>query len=148
MVSRNDLLAIIAVIDVAIYGRDEPVRSTDIGERHNSSFRYFEPTLHLLVRRGVLQGRRGRSGGYQLACDPRLITLADIIRTVRDAEREVVSRRARKKIAKQSAIEQVVLRTLEAALTALSKTGLNVTIHDLAQSAESLNDRGTNGRGR
>jgi Rrf2 family protein len=134
VVSRKDLLAIVTVADIAIHGRDHVVRATDIASRHNSGTRYFEPMLHLLARSGILQGRRGRSGGYQLARDPQLISIVDIIRVVRGAERDSDAPRAEG----QSAIELVVYSKLESALAGLPETSLNITIQDLVQSAEEL----------
>jgi Rrf2 family protein len=137
IVSHKDMLAIVIVVDVAIHGRDQTVRAMDIAARHHSGIRYFEPMLHVLAGCGILQGKRGKKGGYRLARDARLISVADVIRAVRGAEQEVVTRGAEK----ESTIEQVVSRTIETALGDLSETNLNLTIQDLVQSAEGLNAR-------
>jgi Rrf2 family protein len=144
IVSRKDLLAIVIVVDVAIHGRDEPVRAMDLAARHNSGLRYFEPMLQLLAASDIMQGKRGKKGGYQLARDPRDISVADVIRVVHSAEQEDIGRATQK----QSSIERVVSQAVDAAVDDLSKSTLNITIQDLVESAEGLDvPRGTGRRG-
>jgi DNA-binding IscR family transcriptional regulator len=91
--------------------------------------------LQVLAGCGILQGKRGKKGGYLLARDARLISVADVIRAVRGAEQDVDGRGAEK----EGTIEQVVSLTLEAALGDLSESNLSLTIQDLVLSAEGLN---------
>jgi len=142
IVSRKDLIAIITLVDVAIHGRDQPVRTRDIAARHHSGARYFEPMLQVLAGCGLVESKRGKKGGYRLAGDPRLISVADVVRAMRGAEEEVGRRRAES----QSTMERLVSETLEAAVDGLSESNLNITIHDLVQSAESLSARDGKGR--
>ena len=135
IVSHKDLLAIVIVVDVAIHGRDRAVRALDIAARHHPGVRYFEPMLHVLAGCGILQGRRGKKGGYRLAREAGLISVADVIRAVRNAEQEAVGRGTET----EGTIEQMVSRTLETALGDFSESNLNLTIEDLARSAEGLN---------
>jgi len=68
-----------------------PARALDIAARHHSGVRYFEPMLHVLAGCGILQGRRGKKGGYRLAREAGLISVADVIRALaRDGARDVV----------------------------------------------------------
>ena len=80
--SKKLLFAIEAVLDIAYNGGLVPVRSSEITSRQGIPRRYLEPVLQQLVRRGILLGIRGPSGGYRLARERRRISLGDIVRTV------------------------------------------------------------------
>ena len=80
------MFAIEAVLDIAYNGGPVPVRSVEITERQGIPRRYLEPVLQELVRHGILLGIRGPSGGYRLARERRLVSLGDIVRTVRGLE--------------------------------------------------------------
>jgi Rrf2 family transcriptional regulator, iron-sulfur cluster assembly transcription factor len=84
--TKKLLFAIEAVLDIAYNGGPVPVRSVEITERQGIPRRYLEPVLQELVRHGILLGIRGPSGGYRLARERRLVTLGDIVRTVRGLE--------------------------------------------------------------
>ncbi|HEV2300086.1 MAG TPA: Rrf2 family transcriptional regulator [Stellaceae bacterium] len=80
--TKKLLFAIEAVLDIAYNGGLVPVRSSEITSRQGIPRRYLEPVLQQLVRRGILVGIRGPSGGYRLARERRRISLGDIVRTV------------------------------------------------------------------
>ncbi len=84
--TKKLLFAIEAVLDIAYNGGLVPVRSAEITERQGIPRRYLEPVLQELVRHGILLGIRGPSGGYRLARERRLVSLGDIVRTVRGLE--------------------------------------------------------------
>ena len=82
-ISRKELVAIAAVVEIATHARDRPVSAKDMAARHKLHSRFFEEALGYLVTSGVIIGRRGnRLGGYQLARSSELISVADIIRAV------------------------------------------------------------------
>ncbi len=62
LLSRKGLLAIAAVIDVALHGRDAPVSAKVLAERHALPARHLEPFLQALVRVGILKASGGRAG--------------------------------------------------------------------------------------
>ena len=80
--SKKLLFAIEAVVDIAYHAGPGPVRSTDISKRQGIPRRYLEQVLQELVRKGVLSGQRGPSGGYRLARERRRITMGEIVRIV------------------------------------------------------------------
>jgi Rrf2 family iron-sulfur cluster assembly transcriptional regulator len=82
-VSRKDVLAVAAVIDIAIHARARPVSAKALAARHKLPPRHLEPVLQALVRAGILKGVRGPHGGYALAREERRITVEDIVRTAR-----------------------------------------------------------------
>ncbi len=84
--SKKLLFAIEAVVDVAYFAVDAPVRSSDISDRHGIPRRYLEQVLQELVRNNVLAGQRGPRGGYRLARPASDINLGEIIRIVRRLE--------------------------------------------------------------
>jgi len=84
--SKKLLFAIEAVVDIAYFGEQTPVRSNDISDRQGIPRRYLEQVLQELVRHNVLAGQRGPRGGYRLARPPKEITVGEIIRIVRQLE--------------------------------------------------------------
>jgi Rrf2 family protein len=129
LISRTDLLAIVAVVDVAIHGQERPVRASDVGPRYGLPLRYFEPMLRSLAERGILTGKRGKDGGYQLTRSPRFITVDDILREARAMEGAI----ARSVV---STIEKrIALPALEEAQMAFSRALQGITIADLVGSA-------------
>ena len=73
VLSRRGRLAIAAVVDIAIHGREAPVAAKALAARHNLPPRHLEPLLQVLVRSNVLRGLRGPRGGYELARDRRRV---------------------------------------------------------------------------
>src|SRR5229473_2305533 len=86
LLSRVDILAIVAVVDIAIHGQERPVPAPDIAARHDLPGRYLEPMLQRLAGSGILTGKRGPLGGYRLARASHLFTADDIVRAVRATE--------------------------------------------------------------
>src|SRR5262245_22748387 len=84
--TKKLLFAIEAVLDIAYNSGPAPVRSSEITERQGIPRRYLEPVLQELVRRNILLGIRGPSGGYRLARERRRISLGDIVRTVQSSD--------------------------------------------------------------
>jgi Rrf2 family transcriptional regulator, iron-sulfur cluster assembly transcription factor len=127
--SDADILAIVAVVDVAIHGQELPVPAKNITARHNLPGRYLEPMLQSLTMRGILRGNRGEAGGYQLARSSRRITVDDILRAVR-ARRKITAGKVRSLIGRR-----VVIPALD---EAVSEALQRITIHDLVRGAERL----------
>lgn len=78
--SRQTLLAIEAVVDIAYNCHLEPVQARAITQRQGTSKRYLEQILQVLVHNHILKSVRGAKGGYVLAREKRKITLGDIVR--------------------------------------------------------------------
>lgn len=75
-------IAIEAILDIATYGAERPVRLVDISTRQGVSQSYLEFLFKLLVRNGLLSGVRGPGGGYRLRRSLESVTVADIIAAV------------------------------------------------------------------
>lgn len=130
--SRKTMLAVEAVLDIAFYGRADPVQAKEITARQGVPQRHLEQVMQQLVHVGVLKGYRGPRGGYTLARERRRITVAEIARIVSELEnseeREAISNSAlgtRIVGPLWSDVERMLLQRLE-----------SVTIEDLLRDAE------------
>lgn len=70
------------VLDIAIYGANEPVRIPDIAARQGLSVKYLEKLARELKAAGCIKSRRGPKGGHMLAKPAEEITLGEIVRAL------------------------------------------------------------------
>jgi len=89
VLSQKDAIIIAAVADVALHARDGATIAPTIAARLNMPSRYFETILRRLVHRGILVGKRGFEGGYELAREPHLIKVVDILQAVGEPPLEI-----------------------------------------------------------
>lgn len=61
---------------------DRPMRIEDIAQRESIPTNYLVQILIELKSKGLIQSRRGKTGGYNLARAPREITVGDVVRAV------------------------------------------------------------------
>lgn len=71
--------AVTAMIDLAMRQDDGPVTLSGISKRQKISLSYLEQLFGKLRRDCIVESTRGPGGGYSLARDGKLITVADII---------------------------------------------------------------------
>lgn len=71
--------AVTAMIDLGLNGGEKPVTLSAISERQNISLSYLEQLFAKLRRHGIVESVRGPGGGYCLARDAALISVADVI---------------------------------------------------------------------
>jgi Rrf2 family transcriptional regulator, iron-sulfur cluster assembly transcription factor len=76
--------AVTAMLDLALHGADGPVTLAGISERQRISLSYLEQLFGKLRRRELVGSVRGPGGGYNLARDPALVSVADIVRAVEE----------------------------------------------------------------
>lgn len=81
--SRTAEHAVRAILHLAVSGPD-PVKAADIARHLGAPANYMSKTLHALANAGVVDSRRGPTGGFRLAADPETLTLARIIEVVDD----------------------------------------------------------------
>ena len=73
-------VALNALVDIASHSRNGQLVSVpEIAQRLHVSNSRIELLLGPLRESGLVIGIRGRSGGYQLSKDPRIITIKDIV---------------------------------------------------------------------
>ncbi len=76
--------AVTAMLDLALHASDGPVTLSGISERQKISLSYLEQLFGKLRRRELVESVRGPGGGYHLAREASLVTVADIIRAVEE----------------------------------------------------------------
>jgi len=76
--------AVTAMLDLALHATPGPVTLAGISERQKISLSYLEQLFGKLRRRELVESVRGPGGGYHLARDASLVTVADIIKAVEE----------------------------------------------------------------
>lgn len=71
-----------AMLELALHYPGGPIHIRDISAAQDIPERFLEQILLLLKRAGYLKSRKGPNGGYYLARDPSLITVAEVIRVM------------------------------------------------------------------
>jgi Rrf2 family iron-sulfur cluster assembly transcriptional regulator len=133
LLPRKGILAIAAVIDIALHARGRPVAAKALASRHRLPPRHLEPVLQALVRHGILKGIRGPRGGYDIAREPRRISVDDILRaagTADDAEETP--------LVDSALLNKVVMPALAQAEQAFSTALARISVEDLVHSAEGI----------
>ena len=135
LLSRKSLLAVAAVIDVALHGRDRPVSAKALAARHSLPARHLEPVLQALVRMGILKGIRGPRGGYELARERKRITADEILRAAGTIEDGTGST-----VADSMVLNQVVIPAMSQAEKTFAAALGRINLEDLVRKAEPLRD--------
>lgn len=85
-VSAKAEYACVAMIELArSYGEPQPVRVKAIADAHGIPQRFLVQILLQLKGAGLVQSVRGAAGGYQLAKQPKAISLATVIQVIDSA---------------------------------------------------------------
>jgi len=82
MISQKAKYALRALLVLAKEGDDKPVLIADIAERHNLPRKFLEQILLDLKHHGLVQSRRGRSGGYNLLKPASEISFGQVVRII------------------------------------------------------------------
>ena len=70
------------LLDIALHGKDGPVRIQDIATRRNISVKYLEQLIRALKKAGFILSKRGPKGGHVLAVPPEKIRIGDVVRAL------------------------------------------------------------------
>jgi Rrf2 family protein len=130
LVSRKDVLAIAAVVDIAIHSRSRPVAAKALAARHKLPPRHLEPVLQALVREGILIGVRGPHGGYALAREHKRISAEDILRAAGRASEDEIP------LPVSNLVNDAVRPALADAERGLAAALRRISVEDLARAAE------------
>ncbi len=133
LLSRKGILAIAAVIDVALHGREHPVSAKALAIRHGLPPRHLEPVLQALVHQGILKGVRGPRGGYALGREQRRITADEILRAAGNVENS-----AGPQLPSSNLVSGVVLPALAQAERAFAGALAQIDIEGLVRRAEGV----------
>jgi Rrf2 family protein len=82
MLSQKAKYALRALLVLAEEGDDRPLMISDIAERHNLPKKFLEQILLDLKHHGLVQSRRGRSGGYALLKSAAEISFGQVVRII------------------------------------------------------------------
>lgn len=132
--------ALRAMVDVALHDELEPVARQDIAERQAISADYVAQLFGKLQDAGLIEGVKGRGGGYRLARPAAHIRARDVIEAVEgpialvhcvDAQEEPSCNR----------VDGCVTHLLWERLSATMKGFLDqITLQDLCEEAQDLDD--------
>ena len=81
-VSTKGRYAIRVLIDMAQYGESDFHPLHELAERQGLSEKYLEAILGTLVKNQVLEGARGKGGGYKLAKPAKELTVWDVLSVI------------------------------------------------------------------
>ncbi|MCI7263473.1 MAG: Rrf2 family transcriptional regulator [Clostridiaceae bacterium] len=79
MISTKGRYALRVMLDLAQQQTDDYIPLSEIAERQEISIKYLEIILKALVRENILQGQRGKGGGYRLTRAPKDYTVEEIL---------------------------------------------------------------------
>lgn len=80
LISTRGRYALRVLIDLAEHQSDGFVPLKEVAQRQAISEKYMETIIKLLVKDGVLEGLRGKGGGYRLSKAPDQLTVGSILR--------------------------------------------------------------------
>ena len=81
-ISAKGEYAIRALLDLAVHHGEGLVPIQEVAHRQGIPQRYLEQVLLLLKRAGLLESKRGSTGGYQLVRPPAAISVGEVLRAV------------------------------------------------------------------
>ena len=80
MISTRGRYALRVMVDLAQHADSEFVAMKEVAERQQVSLKYLERILPLLVEKKLVEGVRGKGGGYRLTREPDEYTVGEILR--------------------------------------------------------------------
>lgn len=85
LISTKGRYALRVIIDLAEHQTDAFIPLKVIAQRQEISEKYLENIIKLLVRAGLLNGLRGKGGGYRLTRSPEQYAVGDILRLTEES---------------------------------------------------------------
>ena len=79
MLTLSSEYALRAMVHLAQHAEDQPVPGKTIAQEAGIPGKYLSKVLGDLVRAGVLEGSRGRNGGFKLSRAPQTIRLHEVL---------------------------------------------------------------------
>ena len=80
MISTRGRYALRVMVDLAENSDGNYVAMKEVAERQQVSLKYLERILPLLVEKNLVEGVRGKGGGYRLTREPDEYLVGDILR--------------------------------------------------------------------
>lgn len=85
LISTKGRYALRVMIDLSEHRTDGFIPLKVIAERQNISEKYLESIIKLLVKANMLNGLRGKGGGYRLTKEPEQYTIGSILRLTEES---------------------------------------------------------------
>ncbi|MDO4314440.1 MAG: Rrf2 family transcriptional regulator [Oscillospiraceae bacterium] len=85
LISTKGRYALRVMIDLVEHRRDGYIPLKEIAKRQEISEKYLESIIKLLVKARLLDGLRGKGGGYQLTKSPEQYTVGEILRLTEES---------------------------------------------------------------
>lgn len=82
LMTRASRLAVEALVELADMSPQEWITAEALGERTTGDRPFLKQVLHRLAGAGMVRSRLGRGGGYQLARNPKGLTLRMVVDTI------------------------------------------------------------------
>ena len=79
--------ALLAIFDLALQKRGEPIKIADIAKRQQIPQKFLELILSSLKQGGFVESRRGAEGGYLLARPPDAIMVGEVVRFIEGGQK-------------------------------------------------------------
>ena len=79
MISTRGRYALRILVDLAEHRTDAYVTLRELADRQDISEKYLESIVKELVRAGILEGLRGKGGGYRLGREPERISVLEVL---------------------------------------------------------------------
>lgn len=80
LVSTKGRYAIRVMLELAKHNREGYTALADVAKEQEISEKYLESIISILSRSGLVEGLRGKGGGYRLTREPDLYTIGEILR--------------------------------------------------------------------
>lgn len=84
MISTKGRYALRVMTDLAQQDPARYIPLAEIAERQQISKKYLEIIVNALVKKGLLEGLRGKGGGYKLTREPQDYTVGEILETAEE----------------------------------------------------------------
>ena len=95
LISTKGRYALRVMADLAEHPAEGYIPLKEIAQRQEISEKYLEAIIKILVRAKLLNGVRGKGGGYQLTRPPEQYTVGEILRLTEESLAPVASPCAR-----------------------------------------------------
>ncbi len=80
MISTRGRYALRVMVDLAEHSGEGSVAMKEVAARQQVSLKYLERIMPLLVEKGLVEGVRGKGGGYCLTREPEEYPIGEILR--------------------------------------------------------------------
>lgn len=80
LISTKGRYALRVMLELAAHDPEEPVSLLSIAEKEDISVKYLESIVAVLVKAKMVEGSRGKGGGYRLCRKPNEYSVGEILR--------------------------------------------------------------------